>query len=182
VSQRRGNEYWINPPLEKFNLVRKKEEDIVRKGYWDRIEKCELSDRIGKVVGEVNRAAGYHILEIVDFLPPQKNVLRISFDRRRIKHYLELVIRPNGVVLMFSTGRRLATVWGRIISPTRSTRHTALIWEEAIEPEEILDQNIQAWISYLLSGLDKKFRLDQILHASPEAESELSEALRKASA
>jgi hypothetical protein len=182
VSQRRGNEYWINPLLQKFNLVRKKEEDIVRKGFWDRIEKCELSDRVGKVVAEVNRTAGYHILEIVDFLPPQKNVLRISFDRRRIKHYLELAIRQGGVVLMFSTGRRLPTGWGRILSSTRSTRHTTLIWEEAVEPEEILDQNIQAWISYLLSGLDKKFRLDQILHASPDAESELNEALRKASA
>ena len=72
MSQRRGNEYWINPLLEKFNLVHRREEDIVRKDYWDRVEKCDLSDRIGKVVAEVNRAAGYHILEIVDFLPPEK--------------------------------------------------------------------------------------------------------------
>lgn len=181
MSQRRGNEYWINPLLQKLNLVRKKEEDLIRKAYWNQIEKCELSDRIGKVVAEVNRAAGYHILEIVDFLPPQKNVLRISFDRRRIKHNLEIVLREGGIVLMFSSTRRLAAGWGRIIS-SRSSRHTSLVWEEFIQPEEVLDQNVQAWISYLLSGLDKKFRLDQILHASPDAETELTEALRKASA
>jgi hypothetical protein len=181
VSQRRGNEYWINPLLQKLNLVRKKEEDVVRRTYWNQIEKCELSDRIGRVVAEVNRAAGYHILEIVDFLPPQKNVLRVSFDHRRIKHNLEIVLREGGVVLMFSTTRRFPDGWGRILS-SRSARHTSLIWEEFIQPEEILEQNIQAWISYLLSGLDKKFRLDQILHSSPDVQTELNEALRKASA
>ena len=179
MSQRRGNEYWINPLLQRLNLVRTREEDIVRNGHWKQIEKCELSDRIGRLVADVNRAAGYHVLEIVDFLPPQKNVLRVSFDRRRIKHSLELVIRESGVALMFSTTRRMPGGWG-IFGTTRSTRHSTLIWEEFIQPEEILDQNIQAWISYLLSGLDKKFRLDQILHAAPEAE--LNTAFRKASA
>jgi hypothetical protein len=62
-------------------------------------------------------------------------------------------------------------------------RHNStLVWEQYIYPEEVLEQNIQAWVSYLLSGLDKKFRLDQILNASPTAEADLSEALRKASA
>lgn len=179
MSQRRGNEYWINPLLQRLNLVRTREEDLARSGYWQQIEKCDLSDRIGRLVADVNRAAGYHVLEMVDFLPPQKNVLRVSFDRRRIKHTLELVIRDSGIALMFATTRRLPGGWG-IFGSSRTTRHSTLVWEEFVQPEEILDQNIQAWISYLLSGLDKKFRLDQILHAAPEAE--LNTAFRKASA
>ncbi len=182
MSQRRGNEYWINPLLKRFNLVRKTEADLARDTYWRQIEECELADRIGKLVAEVNRAAGHHILEMLDFLPGQKNVLRITFDRQRIKHSLEIVIRESGVVLMFSTRKRVSVGWGRYIS-THSMRHNStLVWEQYIYPEEVLEQNIQAWVSYLLSGLDKKFRLDQILNASPTAEADLSEALRKASA
>lgn len=182
MSQRRGNEYWINPLLQRLNLVRKSEADLARDACWRQIEECELSDRIGRIVSEVNRAAGYHILEMLDFLPPQKNVLRVSFDRQRVKHSLEVVIRESGIVLMFSTRRRVSIGWGRYIS-TRSMRHSStLVWDQIIHPEEILDQNIQAWISYLLSGLDKKFRLDQILHASSTADDEVSAAFRKASA
>jgi len=181
LSQRRGNEYWIDPLLKRFDLVRKSEEALARDTCWRQIEECELSDRIGRLVAEVNRVAGYHVLEMVDFLPPQKNVLRVFFDRHRVRHNLEIVIRESGIVLMFSTTRRVSTGWGRYVSISLRNSST-LVWDQIIHPEEILEQNIQAWVSYLLSGLDKKFRLDQILQASPTAESDLSAALRKASA
>jgi hypothetical protein len=182
VSQRRGNDYWINPLLKRFNLVRKSEADLARDTCWRQIEEFDLSDRIGRLVAEVNRAAGYHILEMLDFLPPQKSVLRVGFDRQRVKHSLEIVIRESGIVLMFSTRRRVSVGWGRYISSHSMRRNSTLVWEQYIHPEEILDQNIQAWVSYLLSGLDKKFRLDQILHDSSTADADLNAALRKASA
>ena len=134
MSQRRGNEYWINPLLKRFNLVRKSEADLARDTCWRQIEECELSDRIGKLVAEVNRAAGHHLLEMLDFLPPQKNVLRVTFDRQRVKHSLEIVIRESGIVLMFSTRRRVSVGWGRYIS-THSMRHNStLVWEQDHSP------------------------------------------------
>jgi hypothetical protein len=182
VSQRRGNEYWINPLLQQFNLVRKSEADLARDAYWRQIEECELGDRIGRLIAEVNRAAGYHILEMVDFLPPQKSVLRVSFERHRVRHSLEIVIRESGIVLMFSTRKRVSIGWGRILSNHSMRRNSSLVWEQFIYPEEVSEQNIQAWVSYLLSGLDKKFRLDQILHDTSTADADLNAALRKASA
>jgi hypothetical protein len=119
---------------------------------------------------------------MVDFLPPQKNVLRVSFDQHRVKHNLEIVIRESGILLMFSTTRRGSTGWGRYVSFRSMRNKSVLVWEEIIHPEEILEQNIQAWVSYLLSGLDKKFRLDQILQASLTAEAGLNAILRKISA
>jgi hypothetical protein len=182
MNQRTASDHWINPLLQRFNLLRKSEEALARDACWKQIEKCELSDRVGRLVSEVNRTAGYHILELVDFLPPQKNVLRVSFERNRVKHVMEIVIRESGSVLLFSTSRRIATGWG-IYMPNRSKRRsTTLVWNQIIYPEEVLEQNIQAWISYLLSGLDKKFRLDQMLHPSETAEADFNEALRKASA
>jgi hypothetical protein len=183
LSQSRGNDHWINPLLTRLNLVRnEEEEDLARRTYWDQIEACRLAERVGRLVTEVNREAGYHVLEMVEFLPPQKNILRISFDRQRVKHNLEIVIRDSGIVLMFSTTRRFSTGWGRYVSIHAGRRSSTLVWEQNLRPEEILEQNIQAWLSYLLSGLDKQFRLDQILQATQSADAGLSEALRKLSA
>ena len=182
MSQRRGNDHWINPLLEQLNLARETEKNLARNACWKKIEECELVERIGNLVVEVNRAAGYRVLEMVDFLPPQKNILRVSFERGQVKHNLEFVIRESGVSMMFSTTDRSWT-WWRPRFPTNSKRsNSTLAWEQIVHLEEISEQNIQAWISYLLSGLDKKFRLDQILQSSPGQETDLSEALRNVSA
>jgi hypothetical protein len=182
VNERRGNDHWISPLLKRLDLVAKNKEDPGGNSYWRQIEECELVERVGRLVTEVNRVAGYHVLEMTDFLPPQKNVLRVSFDQDRLKHYLEIAIRESGIVLMFSTAKRASTKWGGYVRIHSIRKHTMLVWEQVIHPEEVLEQNIQAWISYLLSGLDKRFRLDQILHSSPTSEDEISAALRKASA
>jgi hypothetical protein len=182
LSQSRGNENWINPLLKRFDLLRESEEALARDSCWRQIEECELVTRIGSLIAEVNRTAGYHVLEMVDFLPPQKNVLRLSFARNRVKHNLEIVIRKSGIVLMFSTTRLVGAGWGRFFSRRSARRNSTLVWDQVIHPEDMREENIQAWISYLLSGLDKKFRLDQMLHALSTEQSELSASLRKASA
>jgi len=182
LSQRRGNDHWINPLLEQLNLARETEKKLARNAFWKEIEECELVERIGKLVVEVNRAASYRVLEMLDFLPPQKNVLRVSFERGRVKHNLEFVIRESGIFMMFSTTNRSWTGWRPRFSTHSKRSNSTLAWEQVVHPEEITEQNIQAWISYLLSGLDKKFRLDQILNSSPVPEADLSAAFRKVSA
>jgi hypothetical protein len=182
VNQRRGNDHWINPLLKRLDLVAKSEEDPAGNSYWGQIEKCELVERVGRLITEVNRAAGYHVLELTDFLPPQKNILRVSFDQDRVKHYMEIAIQENGIALMFSTTKRASDRWGGYVAIHSMRKNTTLVWEQIIHPEKILEQNIQAWISYLLSGLDKNFRLDQILQASLTPDAGVSEVLRKASA
>jgi hypothetical protein len=184
LDERRGNEYWINPLLKRLDLVREAEANLPQNACWRQIEECELTERVGRLVSEVNRAAGYHVLEMVDYLPPQKIVLRVSFTRPRVKHSLEIVIRNGEIVLMFSTKGRFGAAWRNIVStfskPKR--RNSTVVWEQTIHPGEILEQNIQAWISFLLSGLDKRFRLDQILQASLTSNTDFNAILRKLSA
>jgi len=182
LNQRRGNDLWINPLLTRLDLVSQREQDLTRSAHWHKIEECEITERIGRLVTEVNRAAGYHVLEMVEFLPPQKNILRVSFERKGAKHRLELAIRDSGIVLMFSSTKGIFTGWRHRFISRSGRKSSSLAWEEFIHPEEISEQNIQAWLSYLLSGLDKKFRLDQILQASLTPDGEVSESLRKASA
>ena len=182
MTQRHGDDHWINPLLTRLNLVGKADKDLDATAFWKQIEECELAERIGTLVAGVNRVAGSHILEMTEYLPPQTNVLRVSFKRHRVKHNLEIMIQESGIVLMFSNTKIASTGWERYLPNYAIRDNYNLLWEQAIYPCKILEQNIQAWLSYLLSGLSKEFRLDQILQATETAESGLSAALRKLSA
>jgi hypothetical protein len=182
LNQRQGNDYWISPLLSKLNLIKAEEANADPRHYWKSIEECKLLERIGKVTAEINGAAGYHVLQMVEYLPPQKKVIHISFKRKRVKHRLELVLRNEGILLVFSTARHILPRWDCFFRQASLKDNSTVVWEQIIRPEEILEENIQAWLSYLLSGLDKKFRLDQILRASASQETALDAALRKASA
>ena len=182
LNQRRGNEHWINPLLSQFDLIQARDTSADPRHDRKSIEECKLLERMGRVIAEINGAAGYHVLEMLEYLAPQKKVCRVSFDRNRIQHKMELVIENEGILLMFSSARRISTRWDRYFSRGSKKDNSTVVWEQIIRPGEVLDQNIQAWLSYLLSGLDKKFRLDQILHGSPVPEADLSTILRKLSA
>ncbi len=181
MNQRRGNGDWITQ-LEQLKLAGERKADPGKDTNWSQIEEFELTERIGKLVTEVNRAAGYHILGMVDFLPPQKDILRVSFDKQHVKHCMEVAIQERGIVLTFSSRKRARNILGRFFSSNLTGIRSTIVWEQVIRPQEILERNIQAWLSYLLSGFDKQFRLDQILQASLENESGLAVAVRKLSA
>lgn len=182
MNQRRGNDHWINPLLTQLNLIEFKEMNPDPRHSWQKIEECQLIERIGNVMAEINGAAGYHVLELLEYLPPQKKVLRVSFDRNRVQHNLELVLCNEGILLLFSTSKRVSSGWERYFPQSSMRDNSAVEWEQVIHPEEILSQDIQVWFSYLLSGLDKKFRPDFVSSTSPAADTGLSVALRKASA
>jgi len=182
LNQRRGNDHWINPLLTHLNLIQAKEENPDPMHYWKSIDECQLLERIGSVVGKINDAAGYHILEMLEYLPPQRRFFDINFDRNRVHYKMELVLRDEGVVLVFSSAKHVSAMWDRYFPQSSRKDNSTVVWEQVVHPEEVLELNIQAWLSYLLSGLDKQFRLDQILHGLTPPEASLSAALRKVSA
>jgi hypothetical protein len=182
LNQKRENDHWISPLLTRLNLIPAKEANSDPRHYWKNIEECQLLERIGRVVAEINEAVGYHVFEMLEYLPPQKKVCHVSFDRNRVQYKMELVLWNEGILLVFSTAKHVSARWDRYFPQSSMKDNSIVVWEQIIRPEEVLDQNIQAWLSYLLSGLDKEFRVDQILRASTAAESDLSAALRKASA
>jgi hypothetical protein len=57
---------------------------------------------------------------------------------------------------------------------------STLVWEQRIRPEEILEEHIQGWLTYLLSEFSKEFRPDLI--STPLTQADISVILRKASA
>jgi len=174
------NNHWINPVLTQLKLVRQPENATDPGACWKQIEASHLQDRIGRLAAEINETAGYHLLESLYFLPPQKHVLRVRFDHNPDKHHMELVIRGADLFLKFSSARHLPFGWARNIAGDLLRRSSNLVWQDIVHPPEVSDEHIQSWLIYLLSGLSKEFRPDIFL-ASNSA-SELSAMLRRASA
>jgi hypothetical protein len=94
---------WINPLLTQLKLVRRNEPIADPDTAWKQIEEAHLTERVGRLAAEINETAGYHLLETLFFLPPQKNILTVRFDRNHAKHNLSLVIRDQQVWLKFTT-------------------------------------------------------------------------------
>lgn len=175
------NNLWINPLLTQLKLVRKTELSTNVNFTWQEIEASHLPDRVGRIASEINETAGYHLLETLFYLPPQKNVVCVRFDRNRDKHNMEIVLIGTTVMLRFSTSKHVSFSWERYFSNDPLSSNSSVAWEQVIQPEKISDEHIQGWLTYLLSGLSKEFRPD-IFDSSLAAQSDLSAMLRKASA
>ena len=174
------NKLWINPLLAELKLERKAETAVGPQSSWEQIEATHLQDRIARLASEINETAGYHLLESLYFLPPQKHVLRVRFERNPSKHHMEIVIRGDDVFVKFSSSRRSSFGWDRYLPGDLLRRGSTLMWQEIIHPTDVTDDHIQGWLIYLLSGLNKEFRPDVFLASN--SGSELSALLRRASA
>lgn len=156
--KQKSNQKWINSLLTQLDLVRRDEGLVDLNLYWDQLEQCHLPERIRKIVGDVNGAAGYHVLELLDFLPPQKTVLNISFSKNRYKHIMEIELSERGATVVFYSLRRFYDAWERYFPNRARKSNRTLVLELDFHPAEVLEENIESWFSYLLSGFDKSFR------------------------
>ncbi len=175
-------EVWINSLLTKLDLVKSNEGSVDLGQYWDQIEECHLTERIRKIVADVNEAAGYHVLELLDFLPPQRTVLRVSFFKKHLELVMEIVVDEGGTGLMFYSVAKSNEMWDRYF-PNHSRKGNRVTFQEQdIYPAEVLEKDVQAWISYVLSGFNKKFKPSPRDQSSPGSELRISALLDKASA
>jgi hypothetical protein len=181
LNRKDRNNLWIDPLLTQLKLVRKTEANTDLSSAWRKLEVAHLPDRVGRIASEINETAGYHLLDSLFYLGPQKNVLCVRFDRNRDKYNMEIVLIGNEVILRFSTTKHVSFNWERYFSSDSSSSNLTKVWEQVIQPEKILDEHIQGWLTYLLSRLSKEFRPD-LFDSSSFAESDLNRVLRKASA
>jgi hypothetical protein len=152
------NQKWINSLLTQLDLVQKNEALVDLKSYWDQLEQCHLPERIRRVVADVNGAAGYHVLELLDFLPPQKTVLHIAFSKNRYKHVMEIALCERGTTVVFYTLRRFSDAWERYFPNHVRNSNPTKVLELDFHAAEVLEENIESWFSYLLSGFEKSYK------------------------
>ena len=82
------------------------------KPCWAQIEECRIVERMGEVVADINGAAGYCMLELQDFLPPQRTILNIRFSKRYAEYDLEMVAREHGAAaVVFYSLSKISDLW-----------------------------------------------------------------------
>jgi hypothetical protein len=151
---------WINSVLKQQNLLQPNEANIVDlKPCWAQIEESRLVERMGQMVGDINRAAGYYMLELQDFLPPQRTILSIRFSKRYAEYVLEIVAREGGVAsVVFHSLSKVFAFWEHYFGNRSQLRKPSISFQLDIHPAEILDDDLQRWFSYLLSGFKNKLK------------------------
>jgi hypothetical protein len=181
-SKNSGHQSWINPLLTQLNLVQEEQSLADFRPDWAKMEECQLPERIRRVVADVNGAAGYHVLELLDFLPPQKTVLRISYSKQQTDYVMEILLRESGGVLVFYSSRKTPDRWGRYFQSHARKGKRVNILEQDFHPAEVLDEDIRSWVSYLLSGFENKFKPSERLQLSEKSDLRMNAAVGKASA
>ena len=163
----------INPIFAQLDLARRNEAPVDPRLYRAQIEECQLPERIGKIVSELNRAAGYHLLEMVEFLPPQKTVLRVSFSKYQTDYEMEIVLGEHSAAVVFYSLKETSKRWVRHFSVFTRRRNRTTFFDLDFRAAEIREENINNWFSYLLSGFEKKFK------PSPKPQPSESSGLRR---
>jgi hypothetical protein len=149
---------WINTLLSQLDLADTREERVDLRPQWSRIEESRLPERIRQVVADVNGAAGYHLLEMLDYLPPQKTVLRMSFSKNHTEHVMEIEVDENGSTLVFYSAEKSPDIWERYFRNHARKANRVTFLELDLHPSEILEEDVRAWVSYVLSGFKNKFK------------------------
>jgi hypothetical protein len=174
---------WINSVLIRHNLVQpKKENSVALKPCWAQMEECRMVERIEQVVADINGAAGYYMLDLQAFLPPQTTILTIRFSKRYAEYVLEIMAREDSAAaVVFYSLSKISNLWEHYFR-NQSRRKPSISLKLDFHPAEILNDDLQRWFSYLLSGFDKKLKPNAAQQMSEKEYTEFSAAVRKKSA
>lgn len=148
----------IDPIFARLGLTRRNEAPVDTRLQRAQIEECRLPERIGKIAADLNRAAGYHLLEMVDFLPPQSTILRISFSKGETDYDMEIVLREDSAAVVFSYRKGISRGWARYFSISAQRRNRITFLDLDFHAAEILEEDIEDWFCYLLSGFERRLR------------------------
>jgi hypothetical protein len=174
---------WIKSVLIQQNLVQPKEEHFVDlKPCWAQMEECRMVERIGEMVANINGAAGRYMLELQDFLPPQRTILSIRFSKRFAEYVLEIMALEDGAAAVAFYSLSKVFDLREFYFRNRPRRKPSISLELEFHPAEILNDDLQRWFSYLLSGFDKKLKPNSAQQMSKKKYTESSAAFRKKSA
>jgi hypothetical protein len=173
---------WINSLLTQRDLLQPEEyKSLDVRHCWAQIEECQLEERIQKIVADVNEAAGYQVLDLLHFLPPQTTILSVKFSKEDTEYAFKIEARENGATVVFYSISKVSGLWERCFPNSMRLRKRSIIFEQDLHPAEILTEDLQKWFAYLLSGFDKKFEPKPAKRLSENEYSRLNAALRKTS-
>jgi len=178
--QTKGN--WIGPLVTELNLVKEKETVIDLDRFRAQLEDSKLLERIRKAAADINAEVGYHALDLMDFLSPQRSVLRLSFSKNTTEYNMEIALRMSGPAVVFHSVDEVSDRRNRYLYGYSRSRGSRIAFNQNFNPAEITEEIIQVWFSFLLSRFDDKFKPRTCKEASENREFGLYDVLGKSSA
>jgi len=147
---------WVGSLVKNLDLVHKDPTaDLSR--FRTLLEESHLPERIRQTAETVNKEVGYHALYLLDFSPPQRSILYLSFSKKKSEYIMEIVLRTAGPSVVFHSVTRAPGAWERYLYGYSRTSGSRIAFNQNFNPAEITDETVRIWFSFLLSGFDKKF-------------------------
>jgi hypothetical protein len=173
---------WIGSLVTELDLVEEAGPVADLSDFRAQMEEFHLLERIRQTVAAVNEEVGYQALELLDFLPPQRSVMRLAFSKKRTEYTLEIVVRASGPGVVFHSAAKSHGTWERYLYGCSRPLESNIAFKQDFNPAAITDETIRVWFSYLLSGFNKKFSPGMYEQPRVIGDFELSGLLDKASA
>lgn len=153
--------------VKELDLVERKDSVVDLSPFRSQLEESQLPERIRQIVAAINGEAGYQALYLLDFLPPQRSVLRLSFSKKRTEYIMEIVLRSSGPAVVFHSVTGAPGAWERYLHGYSRSIGSHIAFNQNFKPAEITDEIMRVWFSFLLSGFNGKFNPGTYLQ-SPE--------------
>jgi hypothetical protein len=149
---------WIGSLITELDLIKEKKPVADPNIFRIQLDKYQLPERIRQTVKTINEEVGYQAVYLLDFLPPQRSVVRLSFSRKKTEYIMEIVLRTSGPAVVFHSVAGVRGSWERCLYRVSRTVGSHIEFNQNFMPETITNEIIRAWFSFLLSGFDKKFK------------------------
>jgi hypothetical protein len=153
-----SNSRRIGSLVKKLDIVREKEPGVDPNGFRTQLDKYQLPERIRETAAAINEEMGYQALYLLDYLPPQHSVLRVSISKNKIEYIMKIVIRASGPAVVFYSVTRGYGLWRKFISKVSHSAGSHIAFEQNFMPATITDEITRGWFCFLVSGFEKKFK------------------------
>lgn len=152
------NSGWIGSLVKKLNLIEEKEPAVDLDSFRAQLDKYQLPERIRQTAAAINEEIGYKAVYLLDFLPPQHSVVRLSFSKNETEYIMKIVLRSNGPAVVFHSVTGAYGSWQHYIYKVSHPVGSRVAFNQTFIPANITDEIMRGWFCFLLSGFDKKFK------------------------
>jgi hypothetical protein len=152
------NSDWIGSLVKEIKLIKQNVPVVDLDSSRAQLEKYQMPERVRQTAAAVNEKIGDQALYLLDFLPPQHSVVRLSFWKNKTEYVMKIVLRTSGPAVIFQSVTGVYGSWRRYICGVSHSWGSHVAFKQTFMPAKITDEIIRHWFRFLLSGFDKKFK------------------------
>src|SRR6266853_868011 len=130
------NGNWIGALVAELNLIKEKENLIDLNRFRAQLEESQLLERIRKAAAEINAEVGYCALDLLEFLSPQRSVLRLSYSKTKTDYILEIVLRTSGPAVVFNSVGKSSHRWNWYLHGYSESRKSSIAFNQNFNPAD----------------------------------------------